>query len=132
MAQDVLHGLPNRTPGLSAESRYCRQDSGSLCSRGIEGQGDRRGLSRFVTFSTVWDVDDPICSGLGPGQLTRALLRLPKERVKRVIVMEDWENYLEYLRASGAVLSLAHRYPNLCAYIPSIAIGTCGPPSKGH
>ncbi|RDB16929.1 Mitochondrial transcription factor 1 [Hypsizygus marmoreus] len=34
----------------------------------------------------------------GPGQLTRALLDLPKERIKRLIVMEDWEPYLQYLR----------------------------------
>jgi len=114
VARDVPHDLASGTQGLSAESRYGRQDGGSLCSRGIEGQGDHRDLPRFVTFS-LWNMDDPIYSGLGPGQLTRALLRLPKERVKRVIVMEDWEGYLQYLRASGAVPSvyLARRCPQL-------------------
>ncbi|PFH52092.1 hypothetical protein AMATHDRAFT_39801 [Amanita thiersii Skay4041] len=33
----------------------------------------------------------------GPGQLTRALLELPKERIKKIIVLEDYPNYLEYL-----------------------------------
>ncbi|KAF8627810.1 hypothetical protein AX15_004235 [Amanita polypyramis BW_CC] len=33
----------------------------------------------------------------GPGQLTRALLELPKERVKKIIILEDHRNYLEYL-----------------------------------
>lgn len=40
----------------------------------------------------------------GPGQLTRALLNLPKGRIKRLIVMEDWEPYLEYLRVSAIFL----------------------------
>lgn len=35
----------------------------------------------------------------GPGQLTRALLKLPKKRIKKLIVMEDHEPYLDYLRA---------------------------------
>ncbi|KAG6885163.1 hypothetical protein C0993_005403 [Termitomyces sp. T159_Od127] len=34
----------------------------------------------------------------GPGQLTRALLALPKERIKKLIVIENWEPYLEWLR----------------------------------
>lgn len=34
----------------------------------------------------------------GPGQLTRALLKLPKKRIKKLIVMEDHEPYLDYLR----------------------------------
>ncbi|KAF8069972.1 hypothetical protein FPV67DRAFT_1753867 [Lyophyllum atratum] len=34
----------------------------------------------------------------GPGQLSRALLNLPKERIRKMIIMEDWEPYLEYLR----------------------------------
>ncbi|KAK2467873.1 hypothetical protein APHAL10511_000168 [Amanita phalloides] len=33
----------------------------------------------------------------GPGQLTRALLDLPKERIKKIIVLEDYKNYLDYL-----------------------------------
>ncbi|ESK97403.1 mitochondrial rna polymerase specificity factor [Moniliophthora roreri MCA 2997] len=33
----------------------------------------------------------------GPGQLTRALLKLPKERIDRIIVLEDYKNYYEYL-----------------------------------
>ncbi|KAK7472512.1 hypothetical protein VKT23_000627 [Stygiomarasmius scandens] len=34
----------------------------------------------------------------GPGQLTRALLKLPKERVAKIIVLEDNPRYLEYLK----------------------------------
>ncbi|KAG5651167.1 hypothetical protein H0H81_009631 [Sphagnurus paluster] len=33
----------------------------------------------------------------GPGQLSRALLNLPKNRIKKMIILEDWEPYLEYL-----------------------------------
>lgn len=35
---------------------------------------------------------------LGPGQLTRALLNLPKERIKKIIILEDDPSYLPYLR----------------------------------
>ncbi|KAF5376226.1 hypothetical protein D9615_008540 [Tricholomella constricta] len=34
----------------------------------------------------------------GPGQLSRALLNLPKNRIKKIIILEDWEPYLEYLK----------------------------------
>ncbi|KAG6861468.1 hypothetical protein C0995_016247 [Termitomyces sp. Mi166 len=34
----------------------------------------------------------------GPGQLTRALLDLPKERIKKLIVLENWSHYLDWLR----------------------------------
>ncbi|KAF9462341.1 S-adenosyl-L-methionine-dependent methyltransferase [Collybia nuda] len=34
----------------------------------------------------------------GPGQLTRALLALPKERIRKLIVMETTPLYLKYLR----------------------------------
>ncbi|KAH7923740.1 S-adenosyl-L-methionine-dependent methyltransferase [Leucogyrophana mollusca] len=34
----------------------------------------------------------------GPGALTRALMRLPKERIRKIIVLEDNERYLEYLK----------------------------------
>ena len=34
----------------------------------------------------------------GPGQLTRALLNLPKERVEKLIVLEDIPEYLEWLQ----------------------------------
>ncbi|KAG6830796.1 hypothetical protein H0H92_014645 [Tricholoma furcatifolium] len=34
----------------------------------------------------------------GPGQLTRALLNLPKDRIKKLIVLEEWAPYLEWLK----------------------------------
>ncbi|EPQ57060.1 S-adenosyl-L-methionine-dependent methyltransferase [Gloeophyllum trabeum ATCC 11539] len=34
----------------------------------------------------------------GPGALTRALMRLPKERIRRLIVLEENEMYYEYLK----------------------------------
>ncbi|KAF9010691.1 ribosomal RNA adenine dimethylase-domain-containing protein [Cyathus striatus] len=34
----------------------------------------------------------------GPGQLTRALINLPRERVKKIIVLENETSYLKYLR----------------------------------
>ncbi|TFK74052.1 S-adenosyl-L-methionine-dependent methyltransferase [Pluteus cervinus] len=34
----------------------------------------------------------------GPGQLTRALLQLPKNRIRKLIVLEEYEPYLQYLR----------------------------------
>jgi transcription factor 1 len=36
----------------------------------------------------------------GPGALTRALLNLPKERIRKLIVIEDHEQYLDYIRVS--------------------------------
>ena len=35
---------------------------------------------------------------IGPGQLTRALLNLPKERIKKLIVLETPEKFLDFLR----------------------------------
>ena len=35
---------------------------------------------------------------LGPGVLTRGLLKLPPSQVKKIIVLEESENYLKYLR----------------------------------
>lgn len=40
----------------------------------------------------------------GPGQLTRSLLRLPKERIKTIIVLEDDKIYVEYLRVRPSIL----------------------------
>lgn len=34
----------------------------------------------------------------GPGQLSRALLKLPASKLKRLIILEDIEEYLKYLR----------------------------------
>ena len=34
----------------------------------------------------------------GPGQLTRALLKLPKERIQKIIVLESSKSYLKYLK----------------------------------
>ncbi|KAG6918073.1 hypothetical protein DXG01_016731 [Tephrocybe rancida] len=34
----------------------------------------------------------------GPGQLTRALLNLPKERIRKIIVLENYGPYLEWLK----------------------------------
>ncbi|GLB45068.1 putative class I-like SAM-binding methyltransferase superfamily, rRNA adenine N(6)-methyltransferase family protein [Lyophyllum shimeji] len=34
----------------------------------------------------------------GPGQLSRALLNLPRERIRKMIIMEDWPQYLDFLR----------------------------------
>ncbi|OJA09178.1 hypothetical protein AZE42_00675 [Rhizopogon vesiculosus] len=33
----------------------------------------------------------------GPGALTRALMQLPKERIRKIIVLEDTEHYLNFL-----------------------------------
>lgn len=35
----------------------------------------------------------------GPGVLTRSLLKLPKSKLKKLIVLENGENYLKYLQA---------------------------------
>lgn len=37
---------------------------------------------------------------LGPGQLSRALLKLPPSKLKKLIILEDHEPYLQYLRVS--------------------------------
>ncbi|KIK67474.1 hypothetical protein GYMLUDRAFT_873448 [Collybiopsis luxurians FD-317 M1] len=39
----------------------------------------------------------------GPGQLTRALLALPKERIKKLVILEDEVKYVEYLRPLAAL-----------------------------
>jgi len=46
----------------------------------------------------------------GPGALTRALLQLPKERIRKIIVLEDWPEFLAYLRVCGQsfIPSMAH------------------------
>lgn len=36
----------------------------------------------------------------GPGQLSRALLKLPPSKLKKLIILEDHEPYLQYLRVS--------------------------------
>lgn len=41
----------------------------------------------------------------GPGQLTRALLALPEERIRKLIVLESNTQYLKYLRVSCSVPS---------------------------
>jgi mitochondrial transcription factor 1 len=43
---------------------------------------------------------------LGPGVLSRALLDLPKERIDKLIILEDHEPYLEKLRVRS-ILSAA-------------------------
>lgn len=35
---------------------------------------------------------------LGPGALSRAFLTLPPSKLKKLIILEDYEPYLEYLR----------------------------------
>ena len=35
---------------------------------------------------------------LGPGALSRALLTLPPSKLKKLIILEEYEPYLEYLR----------------------------------
>ncbi|KAF5393355.1 hypothetical protein D9757_000545 [Collybiopsis confluens] len=39
----------------------------------------------------------------GPGQLTRALMNLPKSRIKKIIVVENEVKYVEYLRPLAAL-----------------------------
>lgn len=35
---------------------------------------------------------------LGPGALSRALLKLPESKIKKLIILEDWKTYLEHLQ----------------------------------
>ncbi|KAK7045566.1 hypothetical protein VNI00_007398 [Paramarasmius palmivorus] len=39
----------------------------------------------------------------GPGVLTRALLKLPRERIDRIIVLEDYEKYYDFLHPLEAL-----------------------------
>lgn len=54
--------------------------------------GELYELEGFCLFSDL---------AAGPGALTRALLKLPKSRLSKLIVIEDYEPYLKYLRASS-------------------------------
>ncbi|KAI6046169.1 ribosomal RNA adenine dimethylase-domain-containing protein [Pisolithus marmoratus] len=47
----------------------------------------------------------------GPGVLTRALMALPKERIRKIIVLEHLEPYLEFLRPLQAVDPRVHVLP---------------------
>lgn len=55
----------------------------------------------------------------GPGQLTRALLNLPKTRIKKLIVLEPHEPYLAFLKVRAVVFSL---FSNLIIAQPLEAI----------
>jgi hypothetical protein len=46
--------------------------------------------------------------GLGPGALSRALLTLPPSELKQLIILEDHEPYLEYLRVCFRFLFYLH------------------------
>lgn len=43
-------------------------------------------------------VPQPHSPKTGPGALSRALLELPKNRVQKLIILEDWDKYLDYLK----------------------------------
>lgn len=47
----------------------------------------------------------------GPGVLTRALMALPKERIRKIIVLEHLEPYLDFLRPLQAADSRVHVLP---------------------
>ncbi|EGO25841.1 hypothetical protein SERLADRAFT_369203 [Serpula lacrymans var. lacrymans S7.9] len=47
----------------------------------------------------------------GPGALTRALMQLPKGRIRKIIVLEDHEPYLEYLKPLQEADSRVHVLP---------------------
>ncbi|KAI6033034.1 S-adenosyl-L-methionine-dependent methyltransferase [Pisolithus orientalis] len=47
----------------------------------------------------------------GPGVLTRALMALPKERIRKIIVLEHLEPYLEFLKPLEAADSRVHVLP---------------------
>jgi hypothetical protein len=51
------------------------------------------GARNLITAVTLF-----LHSILGPGALSRALLTLPPSQLKRLIILEDYEPYLEYLR----------------------------------
>lgn len=46
----------------------------------------------------------------GAGHLSRAILSLPRERIKKLIILEDWQSYHPYLevRASNPTVVLLH------------------------
>lgn len=45
----------------------------------------------------------PLTSSAGPGTISRALLKLPKSQVSKLIILEDSEVYLEHLRVSHGI-----------------------------
>ncbi|KAI6169297.1 S-adenosyl-L-methionine-dependent methyltransferase [Pisolithus thermaeus] len=47
----------------------------------------------------------------GPGVLTRALMALPRERIRKIIVLEHLEPYLDFLRPLQAADSRVHVLP---------------------
>jgi len=52
----------------------------------------------------------------GPGQLTRALLNLPKKRIKKLIVLENHERLLDFLKPLEEVDSRLH----VCPWSPKV------------
>jgi hypothetical protein len=44
-----------------------------------------------------------LCDSQGPGALTRSLLKLPKDKLQKLIVLEDNKLYLEHLRVCVSI-----------------------------
>jgi hypothetical protein len=44
----------------------------------------------------------------GPGALTRGLMKLPRDRVRKIIVLEDYEQYYDWLKVSAFAHYWAH------------------------
>ncbi|KAJ3477929.1 hypothetical protein NLI96_g10130 [Meripilus lineatus] len=60
---------------------------------------DRMAAS-FVAGKSIAAGDNKIIieSFPGPGALSRALLKLPESKIKKLIILEDWKTYLEHLQ----------------------------------
>ena len=55
-------------------------------------------IEAFPGMRRLKVVVTPLIPSLGPGALSRAFLTLPSSQLRRLIILEDHEPYLEYLR----------------------------------
>lgn len=54
----------------------------------------------MVVYPLVELMIDNMSHHLGPGALSRALLQMDSSRIRKLIILEDHESYLDYLKVS--------------------------------
>lgn len=57
---------------------------------------------KSFSLLTAYHTEHP-CRTTGPGALSRALLELPRSTIRKLIILEDHEAYLEHLRVSQLI-----------------------------
>lgn len=97
--------FPRRGDGLNAKGReivsISNPDTADLVANASVPEGSKgkviiEGFPGAYSYSTLPETLMKLLKG--PGCLTRALLKLPKERIRKIIILEDNEEFLRCLR----------------------------------